>query len=203
MKYLHAWAFMAAATLAACGGGGDDDAAAVESQTSTAASNPSVPPATAGSTGATASSATANLCGTTLDVAEIVAKINAARTVSRGCGFANYAAAAPLAWNAKLAVAADAHSLDMASHSLFSHTGSNGSSVADRVSAAGYGWWMVGENIAGGQANASDAINVWLGSPEHCANLMNPGYKDVALACGYAAGSAYQRYWTLVLAAQN
>jgi len=202
MKYLHAWAFMAAATLAACGGGGNDDTAAVESQTSSTPSAATAP-ASSGSTGTAAAGVTANLCGTTLDVAQIVAKINAVRSVSQGCGFATYAAAAPLAWNAKLAVAADRHSADLASHSLFSHTGSDGSTVADRVSAAGYGWWMVGENIAGGQANADDAIKVWVGSPDHCANLMNPGYKDVALACSYAAGSAYQRYWTLVLAAQN
>jgi uncharacterized protein YkwD len=203
MKYLHAWAFVAAATLAACGGGGgdEDEAAATQSQHSTA-STPGTATGSAGTANAT-TAATANLCGTTLDVAQIVAKINAVRAVSRGCGFETHAAAAPLAWNARLAVAADAHSLDMASHGLFSHTGSDGSTVADRVSAAGYGWWTVGENLAAGQASANEALNLWISSPVHCGNLMNPGYKDVALACRYAAGSPYQRYWTLVLASQN
>jgi uncharacterized protein YkwD len=198
MKRLHAWALAAAATLAACGGGGGGDEAAT-------ATTPSSTPSASGppATGTAPAGATANLCGTTLDVAQIVAKINAARAVARGCGFANYAAAAPVAWNAQLAAAAEAHSLDMASHGLFSHTGSGGSTVADRAGAAGYAYWMLGENISGGQASADDAIGVWLASPDHCANLMNPGYKDAALACSYAAGSPYQRYWTLVLGARN
>lgn len=196
MRILHAWAFVAAATLAGCGGGGSDDAAETQSSAPPQASTPAQPgSAPAGS----ASRASADLCGTAVPIADIVAKLNAVRGVARGCGFATFAAAPALAWNAKLAVAAQAHSLDMASHSLFSHTGSDGSSVAERASAAGYPWSMLGENISGGQAGADDAIGVWLASPEHCANLMNPGYKDVALACSASPGSAYQRYWTLVL----
>lgn len=196
MKFLHAWAFVAAATLAGCGGGGGD---AVETQSSTPDSPAAAtPPSGSTSTGSTAG-ASADLCGTAVSVADILAKLNAARSVARGCGFATYAAAPALAWNAKLAIAAQAHSLDMASHSLFSHTGSDGGSVAERASAAGYAWSMLGENISGGQAGADDAIAIWLSSPAHCANLMNPGYKDVALACSASPGSAHLRYWTLVL----
>lgn len=51
---------------------------------------------------------------------------------------ASTAAKPPLAWNEKLAAAAQAHSQDMADNQFQSHTGSDGSSSSDRISNAGY-----------------------------------------------------------------
>jgi uncharacterized protein YkwD len=56
----------------------------------------------------------------------------------------------PLAANAALATAAQAHSNDMANNNFFSHTGSDGSNPGQRISRAGYSWYTYGENIAAG-----------------------------------------------------
>jgi uncharacterized protein YkwD len=50
---------------------------------------------------------------------EIRDAVNAARAVPRNCGERAFAAAAPVAWNAALAAAAQAHSRDMAAHRHF------------------------------------------------------------------------------------
>ncbi|MFD5639623.1 CAP domain-containing protein, partial [Streptomyces sp. NPDC127077] len=44
----------------------------------------------------------------------------------------------PLALNAKLSQAAQAHSMDKASHNTMSHTGSDGSDPGQRITRAGY-----------------------------------------------------------------
>jgi uncharacterized protein YkwD len=205
MKLKITLALVLAASLAACGGGGDSgDARPADASTGNISSstpgNAGGGTGTSGSSGSVASPAL-NLCSNITSVAEVLAKINAARTVNQSCGGASYAAVPPLAWSAKLALAAEAHSLDMATHNFFSHTGSNGSTEADRVAAAGYGYWMLGENIAAGQASVDEVLAAWLASPAHCANMMNSGFKEVGLSCGFAAGSQYQRYWTLELGA--
>lgn len=200
LKLQLACAFAIPLFLIACGGGGDADEPAAGGTTaqSTPSTSTSSNPAPAGS-----GTATLDICSTAVPLAEVLARINAVRTTTQTCGAMSYAAVPALAWNAKLAIAADAHSLDMASHNFFSHTGSNGSTEADRVSAAGYGYWMLGENIAAGQGSVGEVMDAWLASPAHCVNLMNSGFKDVGLACRAAAGSQYQRYWTLVLGASN
>jgi uncharacterized protein YkwD len=105
-----------------------------------------------------------------------------------------------LRWNAALATAANRHSTDMATRNFFSHTGSDGSDVGQRVSAAGYRWTAVGENIAGGQSSVSSVMSGWLASAGHCNNIMGASYQDVAVACVARPGSTYTRYWTMVLA---
>ena len=52
----------------------------------------------------------------------------------------------PLAMNAKLITSARAHSLDEFTNSFQSHTGSNGSNIPQRITAAGYAWANYGEN---------------------------------------------------------
>jgi uncharacterized protein YkwD len=200
LKLQLAFAFSIPLFLTACGGGGDaDEPAATEVAAQSAASQSSSSTSSNGS----AVTAPLEMCGTSVPVAEVLARINAVRTASQSCGGVTYSAVPALAWNAKLASAAAAHSLDMASHNFFSHTGSNGSTEADRAAAAGYAYWMLGENIAAGQAGVGEAMDAWVGSAAHCVNLMNSGFKDVGLSCKAAAGSQYGRYWTLVLGASN
>jgi Cysteine-rich secretory protein family len=59
------------------------------------------------------------------------------------------APAAPLSFNSKLIAAARAHSLEMATRRIQTHTGTNGSSPTTRISAQGYAWSAVGENVQG------------------------------------------------------
>jgi len=125
--------------------------------------------------------------------------INTARAEARSCGTEFFAATSPLAWNTQLLAAARTHSEDMAQHNFFSHTGSDGSNVGDRATAAGFTWQRIGENIAAGQTSAESAVNGWIDSPGHCRNLMNPNFTEVSVACVENSDSDYNRYWTNVL----
>ncbi len=131
---------------------------------------------------------------------DALAAINAARAQARQCGATSFSAAPAVAWSGALATAASRHSSDMATRNFFSHTGSDGSSVGQRVSAAGYGWSGVGENIAAGPSSVSSVMAGWLASAGHCANIMQAAYQNVAVACVSQPGSTYTRYWTMVLA---
>jgi uncharacterized protein YkwD len=70
-----------------------------------------------------------------------------------------------------------------------------------RVSATGYAWSSVGENIAAGYSGVDSVMAGWMASDGHCANLMNPDYTEVGLVCvpGTTA-TAYNTYWTMDLA---
>lgn len=131
----------------------------------------------------------------------LLEQINAARATARTCGTVNMPAVDELAWNDRLFSAAARHSDDMARHNYFSHTGRDGRSPGQRVSAEGYQWSTAGENIAAGQATVSAVMTAWLNSPGHCENLMRPAYTEVGVACIVApGGSTYSRYWTMKLA---
>lgn len=98
-----------------------------------------------------------------------------------------------LAVNDKLTQAAAAHARDLAQSDGFSHTGSNGSSVADRVRRQGYGFCFVAENIAKGQASLEQVLNGWLASPGHRRNILAKQAREVGLVRG--AGNL----WVMVL----
>ncbi|MEY4749543.1 MAG: hypothetical protein RIQ60_1757 [Pseudomonadota bacterium] len=169
--------------LADCGGGASSAEAAPAGDTA--------PP--------TATSALA--CAGLPAMPQLLAAINALRASPRNCGSTAYPAAPPLAWNNALAQAAQAHSEDMALQNYFDHTSLDGRSFGARASAAGYAGNALAENIAAGQNSLPAAISTWLGSPGHCANLMNARYTDTALACASRAGSNYGVYWTLMAGA--
>ncbi|HAA31903.1 MAG TPA: hypothetical protein DCE56_34645 [Cyanobacteria bacterium UBA8553] len=108
--------------------------------------------------------------------------------------------ALPLRINSNLTQAALGQSQDMATRNFFSHTGSNGSQLSVRVSATGYNWSAVAENIAAGQSTPSQVFQSWLNSPSHKQNMLNPTYRDVGF--GYASNtlSTYKTYWTATFA---
>lgn len=103
--------------------------------------------------------------------------------------------------NSQLVAAARGHSADMACNEFFSHTGSSGSSVGQRVSAQGYSWSWVGENIyAGSSATPQSAFNWWMNSAPHQANLLNSNYQDIGIGYVNLSGSPYGGYFTAVFA---
>ena len=107
---------------------------------------------------------------------------NEARAHARRCGWTSYAAAPPLTLNTLLDRAALEHSRDMANRNYFDHTGSDGSTPADRITRTGYKWHMVGENLAAGMTAPEDAVAGWVKSPHHCANLMTARFSEMGLA---------------------
>lgn len=183
--------------LTACGGGGGattgstpavSPAAPAPSSPATASPAPSTPVAAGTRTGC-------NLPGFQADM---LAAVNAYRRKGATCGAnGSFPAAPDLAWNAALAQAAVVHSDDMVAGNFFSHTGSNGSTVGTRVTAAGYAWRGVGENIAAGQGTVKEVVDGWMKSDGHCANLMNAAYRDIGVACVAGnANTSYRTYWT-------
>ncbi len=130
-----------------------------------------------------------------------MARINQWRASGATCGSRGaFGPAAALAWNNLLTQAADAHSRDMAENNFFSHTGSGGSTLASRVNATGYAWRSLGENIAAGQTGINQVVDGWIASEGHCANLLNPAFAEVGLACvNGSTSSAYPTYWTMDL----
>jgi len=133
--------------------------------------------------------------------AAVLARVNAARAMPRRCGGRRFAAAPPLRLNARLSRAAAAHARDMLEHDYFAHAGRDGSSPADRIAAAGYRYHLAGENIAFGPESAAQAVQGWLNSPGHCANIMDAGFRDIGVAFASNRRGAPRIYWVQDFAA--
>jgi uncharacterized protein YkwD len=184
--------------LVACGGGSDaGDAAPAEGGDAAPAEAPvPAPPVEAVPVPEQASCAIPDFSAAAL------AAINQRRAAGATCGSrGSFAAAAPLRWSSQLATASAAHSSDMATLNYFSHTSIDGRSMSDRVNATGYTWASLGENIAAGYPGIDSVVEGWMRSDGHCANIMNPDFDEMGLACvPGASGSRYGQYWTQNLA---
>lgn len=128
--------------------------------------------------------------------------VNTARAQPRTCGGTPFAATTPLAWNATLATAAQGHSRAMANNNFFDHLDRDGRTPGDRAELAGYVFQQVGENIAAGQDTPRKVVDGWLASPGHCANLMNPGFRELGAAYATDPKSDAGVYWTAMFGAQ-
>lgn len=102
--------------------------------------------------------------GQSVDIAAVGARLSALRA---GQGLAR-----PLAHSAALQAAAQSHVDDMAQTGQLSHRGSNGSTAASRLQAAGYNACFNAENIASGQANTAEVFQDWMGSSDHRRNIL-------------------------------
>jgi uncharacterized protein YkwD len=86
---------------------------------------------------------------------------------------------APLRIDRRLEHAARAHSGKMLRTGALFH-----GAFAKRIRGAGVRAPRVGENLAWGAGRLSQAqaiVKAWLGSPEHRANLLRPGYRTVGV----------------------
>lgn len=91
----------------------------------------------------------------------------------------------------------------MALRNFMSHTGSRGSTVARRVAAQGFHYSSVGENVAAGQSSVAKAMESWMNSPGHRANILNPAYRFFGAGYAYNAKATYCHYWTQNFAADG
>jgi uncharacterized protein YkwD len=107
----------------------------------------------------------------------------------------------PLNANAQLTASAQGHSDDMACHNIFSHDGSNGSSIQERILAAGYSPSDWGEIIYAG-GSAQQAFDWWMNDPAHHDIILDPKMRDVGAGYTYLAGSEYGGYFTVDFGAQ-
>ena len=131
--------------------------------------------------------ASCNYSSSSAYVNEIATLINNAR-VQNGLG--------ALTVNAQLMGAAQAHSIDQACHNVLSHTGSDGSSVQERVAAAGYASSYVSEIIYG-SGYPQTAFDWWMSDQTHRNEILNSGVTEMGIGYAYNAGSSYGSYFTV------
>ena len=103
------------------------------------------------------------------------------------------AGVAPLTENPMLQLAAEKHSLDMATRKFFEHRNPDGVEPAARIVRTGYPPLLVGENLGWGEIGQSTPVAIvklWMESPGHRANLLQGGYKEIGIGLAYEAPEA-------------
>ncbi|WP_330315897.1 CAP domain-containing protein [Streptomyces platensis] len=100
---------------------------------------------------------------------------------------------APLHRDPRLDMAARLHSQDMAAHSHYSHTSTNGKGPKERMEAQGYDDASA-ENIDAWPTTPQGAFDAWMHSPGHRANIL--GCRSKATGIGVALGGEHRAYWT-------
>ncbi|MDP4033619.1 MAG: CAP domain-containing protein [Pseudorhodobacter sp.] len=98
--------------------------------------------------------------------------------------------------SAKLAQVAHAHACDNAAHSSYSHVGSDGSDLKQRLRRGGYGLRVAAENTGFGFDTPERAMNFWMNSPHHRANILLKGITEIGI--GLVDGS--RPAWVMNLA---
>jgi uncharacterized protein YkwD len=100
----------------------------------------------------------------------------------------------PLRESSLLDAAAGRHSLDMVAGKFFSHAGSDGSSLRQRVARTGYlrgaSSALVGETLAWGSgtyATPAQIVSAFLESPQHRRTMLDRRFRDVGV--GLALGA--------------
>jgi len=93
----------------------------------------------------------------------------------------------PLKLSSSLSAAAEQHSAEMLADGYFAHDSANGSPFWRRIQRyypSHNGYWSVGENLiwSSGSLGATSALKLWLSSPEHRANILNPHWREIGVA---------------------
>lgn len=94
---------------------------------------------------------------------------------------------APLDDSHLLNTAAAQHNLEMARYGFFGHDSKSGTPFWVRVERwypPRRGYWAVGENILWNSPSIGPqaALRLWMSSPEHRANILNPAWRDIGIS---------------------
>lgn len=116
---------------------------------------------------------------------EVITLVNQERAAAR-CD--------PLTVDGKLTTAAQLHSEDQAAHQNMSHTGSDGSSLQERIDRVDYQWRIIGENVAYGQTTPAQVMSDWMNSDGHRENILNCQFEDIGV--GVARDADGRLAWT-------
>lgn len=106
--------------------------------------------------------------------------------------------------NTLLTQSAYGHSADMARHDFTSHVGSDGSTVAQRITATGYVWSTWAENIAWSFPTPEAAVDAWYNevppNDGHRRNILDCHLVDIGVGYYYLANDPgkirAKYYWT-------
>jgi uncharacterized protein YkwD len=95
---------------------------------------------------------------------------------------------APLRLSSGLGLAARQHSTEMAGRGYFAHSSANGSHFDRRIARyypmGSRRYWSVGENLlwSSPDVDAPGALQMWLDSPEHRANLLTARWREIGIS---------------------
>jgi uncharacterized protein YkwD len=87
-----------------------------------------------------------------------------------------------------LTASATQHSREMGARGYFEHTSADGTLFWKRIAgwydSAGFGYWSVGENLLWSSPGigSAAALRLWMASPEHRRNILNPEWREVGIA---------------------
>ena len=101
----------------------------------------------------------------------------------------------PLHLNAQLSAAATQHSVEMGQDGYFEHTSHDGTAFWKRIAhwygSASYGYWSVGENLlwSSPDVTPSGALQLWMNSPEHRANILTARWREIGVAAVHLASA--------------
>lgn len=97
----------------------------------------------------------------------------------------------PLSVAQGLETAAAGHSASMLTTGVFEHASADGTSFGDRIRrtypARGFRSWTVAENLLynTGMMSAGAAVEAWLESPPHRANMLSAAFREVGVGAAY------------------
>ncbi|WP_329275630.1 CAP domain-containing protein [Streptomyces sp. NBC_00691] len=115
-------------------------------------------------------------------VRDVIALANAERDKA-GCG--------PLLAESRLRTAAQRHADDMSARGYYEHDDPEGRDAGDRMTGAGYAWSTWGENIHRGPKTPARAMEDWMNSPGHRANILNCAFKDIGVGVTLTANGPW------------
>jgi len=97
--------------------------------------------------------------------------------------------------SASLSAAAMAHTREMAADGYFEHESADGTAFWKRIasfySSQRWSYWAVGENLlyAEPDVDADGALQVWLDSPPHRANMLSTKWREIGVAAVHATAA--------------
>jgi uncharacterized protein YkwD len=101
----------------------------------------------------------------------------------------------PVKISARLTASAAQHSREMGADGYFAHNSHDGTAFWKRIGrwygSNGYGFWSVGENLlwSSPQVDPVDALQLWMDSPEHRANILTARWREIGISAVHVAAA--------------
>jgi uncharacterized protein YkwD len=99
----------------------------------------------------------------------------------------------PVKLNAELSAAAQGHAENMAKQQRMDHV-LDGKTPQDRIRVAGYKGTRGTENVASAQQDPEEVMKMWMNSPPHRKNILNPALQEIGVGIGQDAKTG-DLYW--------
>jgi uncharacterized protein YkwD len=101
----------------------------------------------------------------------------------------------PLTISAQLTASAAQHTKEMGTAGYFEHSSHDGTVFWKRINhwygQTGYSYWSVGENLlwSSPDVDPAGAMQLWMNSPEHRANILNARWREIGISAGHFAAA--------------